>query len=131
MKKTFTVVFMLSALLFAQVAVSESTKPINDADYLLHNEAHIKLGLPCATCHGDGKKEEYTSTIYDSCLTCHGPAEELAQKTAHLGKYDNIHDSAHWGKELACSTCHRAHQPTRNLCVQCHEQDSMTRLNVK
>ena len=134
MKKIFIFIFVISALLVAEVSISEPTKrTINDADYSLNNEKHKASKMTCVDCHGNGEREKYKAIMYDSCLSCHGPAEKLAKKTAYLGEFDNIHDSAHWGLELACSTCHAEHNTARkrNLCVQCHQQDSMTRLKVK
>ena len=92
---------------------------------------HNTLGLSCTDCHKEKNKEDYSSSVSKSCASCHGDPKDLADKTGHLGHTNNIHNSPHWKTAMNCSACHKAHQPTQNLCVQCHEQDGMKRLIVK
>ncbi|MFV0480660.1 MAG: cytochrome c3 family protein [Campylobacteraceae bacterium] len=116
-----------------QVEVSKtvmSSKIINDADYPL-NGIHKKLDLTCTDCHKEEKKEDYSNAMYGSCFSCHGTPAKLTESTGYLGHTNNIHDSPHWGNQIACDTCHKAHKPTQNLCLQCHEQNVMKNLFVK
>ncbi len=114
---------MISSQLIAQDSINDQKYPISG----IHN----KLGLACADCHKEKNKAEYSNSVNKGCSSCHGKPEEIADKTGHLGHLNNIHNSPHWGNEINCNMCHKAHKPTQNLCLQCHEQDAMKRLIVK
>ena len=54
------------------------------------------------------------------CLneSCHNlTREDLVRATSELGQY-NPHEAKH--SELACSSCHKAHRASVNVCTQCH-----------
>ena len=60
------------------------------------NGPHAKL--PCSTCH----KNEMTAPPKETCLSCHGSYDKLAERTAKLTP--NPHFS-HRGEE-DCTNCH-------------------------
>lgn len=76
-------------------------------------EKHLQAGLACTACHGSDKPG---SVPMEKCLSCHGPYEALAKRTAQLPR--NPHDS-HFG-ELDCNECHHGHKPNSNYCGTCH-----------
>ena len=77
---------------------------------------HAKAGVHCYDCHQEEKPTK-KAVASDSCMTCHGdyPAMKALTKDAK----PNPHDS-HLG-ELACTECHRQHQPPVVKCLECHE----------
>ncbi|WP_069633104.1 cytochrome c3 family protein [Campylobacter pinnipediorum] len=91
---------------------------------------HEKLGLDCKDCHKEKNQKDYSSAMNSSCLECHGSYKKLGEATGHLGHNDNIHANPHY-ESLDCDTCHKAHKPTVNMCLRCHTQDSMKKLEVK
>ncbi|AGZ81723.1 cytochrome c3 family protein [Campylobacter fetus] len=91
---------------------------------------HKKLNLDCKSCHLEADKKDYSAAMQKSCLACHGSYEKIAEATGGLGHNDNIHKSPHY-EALDCDNCHKAHQPTINMCLRCHTQDSMKKLQVK
>ncbi|MBE2985380.1 cytochrome c3 family protein [Campylobacter sp. RM9344] len=91
---------------------------------------HKKLNLACIDCHKDEKQKDYSSAMNNSCLSCHGSYSKLGETTGHLGHNDNIHANPHY-ESLDCDTCHKSHQPSVNMCLRCHTQDSMKKLIVK
>lgn len=78
---------------------------------------HQAKGIGCADCHGKAKKK--TAVAAERCLECHGPAAEVAKRTAAV-KPENPHDSPHWGSQMDCTVCHRQHEVTVNWCNNCH-----------
>jgi hypothetical protein len=80
-------------------------------------DRHKAKGTSCAGCHGKAKKP--TMVEAGTCLTCHGPAAALVEKTAAV-KPENPHASPHWGTQIECSVCHRQHEKTVDWCAHCH-----------
>jgi len=83
-------------------------------------ERHAAYGLACSSCHaaeipapGTTIAANLSTTI---CLDCHGTFAAVAARTAAV--FPNPHAS-HLG-DLACSSCHRAHQAPVDYCSQCH-----------
>ena len=74
------------------------------------NGPHAKL--PCSTCH----KNEMTAPPKETCLSCHGSYDKLAERTAKLTP--NPHFS-HRGEE-DCTNCHSLHGKSRLECNDCH-----------
>jgi len=106
--KTTTRLALLAALLLPLTAAAEGAP--------LGAKAHEAKGVSCQDCHGKGKK---TFVEAERCLSCHGPAEQLAAKTAEV-KPENPHHSPHWGPTMECNVCHRQHKATQNWCDHCH-----------
>ena len=83
-------------------------------------EIHSSSGITCLACHGDGIPAAGVAVAPDAstamCLGCHGSFTAVAARTA--ATLPNPHAS-HLG-DLACSSCHRAHQPSVDYCGQCH-----------
>ena len=79
-------------------------------------EHHAKSGVHCYDCHQEEKPTK-KAVASDSCMTCHGdyPAMKALTKEAK----PNPHDS-HQG-EIACTECHRQHNPPVVKCLECHE----------
>lgn len=74
------------------------------------NGPHAKL--PCSTCH----KNEMTAPPKETCLSCHGSYDKIAERTAKLTP--NPHFS-HRGEE-DCTNCHSLHGKSRLECNDCH-----------
>lgn len=120
------------------VAAENSTKPLplmpTSDKFTAQNYPidgiHKKLGLSCTDCHTGNKVEEYSNEMLNTCLKCHDSYEKIKERTGHLGHNNNVHQSPHF-ENLACDVCHKSHQPSSNLCVQCHGQNTMKQLRVK
>lgn len=101
---------------------------------------HQAVGLECQTCHKPEQvaKGQFEPAPSAQCLSCHGPAEDLAKRTARLDFVSemvdpktgaksqhkaktNPHDSFHFGTQLDCYECHREHRPSKNECATCHD----------
>ena len=80
-------------------------------------DMHKAKGVGCVDCHGTAKKKTFVPA--QTCLRCHGPAEDLVKKTAAV-KPENPHDSPHWGPTMECNICHRQHEKPVNWCNHCH-----------
>lgn len=59
----------------------------------------------------------------ETCLSCHGDYDSLAEKTADLGDY-NPHNSPHG--QLNCNECHKGHSEQVDTCGQCHPNGGQT-----
>lgn len=82
---------------------------------------HQKLQLECKHCHGDGPKEEYEELEDESCLSCHKTKDLLADRLQFMDEFEtNPHNSVHDGKSLSCYECHMSHEPSVNMCADCH-----------
>lgn len=81
-------------------------------------DLHKSKGIRCEGCHA--KAQGKTFVPAEKCLSCHGPASALAQKTAGEA---NPHASPHWGPDMECTVCHRQHEKTVNWCGHCHKYD--------
>jgi hypothetical protein len=78
---------------------------------------HHLQGVNCVGCHGKTRKPEEVPMA--KCVSCHGSADALAQKTASV-KPENPHTSPHYGTTLDCNLCHRQHAKSEDYCAQCH-----------
>ena len=79
--------------------------------------AHVKAGVTCRDCHGEGKPAKPAPAA--ACMGCHGDAKAMAEATKALPV--NPHDS-HLGPQ-SCTKCHAQHQPGKVLCLECHDFD--------
>lgn len=135
MKTIILALFMFCACIFAQnldPLKNQKGETITDFSQKAFpiTGVHQKLNLDCKSCHLEKDQKDYSSAMQSSCLACHGSYDKLAEATGGLGHNDNIHKSPHYAA-LDCDNCHKAHQPTVNMCLRCHTQDSMKKLKVK
>lgn len=109
----------------------------------------------CLTCHNDStslatahegatadskmpKKLKDTDIESDTCLSCHGSWQKLAEKTSGLtvltdeeGTTVNPHElpAAHVDEKLNCIDCHTVHeesdiaQKSEDSCISCHHKN--------
>ena len=73
-------------------------------------ERHVQNGQNCAV-------------PTEKCQSCHGGFEDMKEKTKDCKP--NPHYT-HMGDQ-PCEECHKGHQPSVNMCAQCHKIE----LNVK
>lgn len=98
-------------------------KELADA-WPLSNTQHVKADMKCKACHDEedptqGAEEVSTET----CLSCHNSYEKIAERTAAIGEKINPHDNFHYDMQLDCTTCHKSHSESVNLCLSCHDAD--------
>ena len=77
---------------------------------------HAKAGVHCFDCHQEEKPTK-KAVPSESCMVCHG--DYPAMKALTRDVKPNPHGS-HLG-EVACTECHRQHQPPKVKCLECHE----------
>jgi nitrate/TMAO reductase-like tetraheme cytochrome c subunit len=84
---------------------------------------HAQKGLTCTSCHGNDLIPDANATGPNAqCVTCHGGMETVAKN--HKGPaYLNPHAS-HLGN-IACGSCHMAHQASKAYCLNCHTNFDM------
>jgi hypothetical protein len=80
------------------------------------DHTHRLNGVSCEKCHGSGGAPQPVMT--EQCLTCHGTAESVAQKTSLVKP--NPHNNPHLGTSLDCDLCHHQHAKSENYCSKCH-----------
>jgi hypothetical protein len=104
------ITLFLCGLLFAIVSPAQESKGPKLPPY------HAKAGVHCFDCHREEKPTK-KAVASESCMACHGdyPAMKALTKEAR----PNPHDS-HQG-EIACTECHRQHNPPTVKCLECHE----------
>jgi hypothetical protein len=78
---------------------------------------HAEARVPCSSCHAKFSVEEDSNM--EVCLKCHGSYADMALVTKDTEP--NPHDS-HLG-EVDCTLCHKIHEPSMDLCEQCHAFD--------
>lgn len=78
-------------------------------------DMHIAVGVGCSACHGKDSSKRGPVSM-DTCLACHGPYEDLAEKTSTLEL--NPHMSHY--PYLDCNECHHGHTTDTDFCAQCH-----------
>lgn len=102
-------------------AVQRSTKDPARSFYLAN--LHLQKQLSCGNCHGtDFIPDANATAINAQCATCHGGLDQLAK--GHKGAaWLNPHAS-HLGN-IACSSCHAAHQESKPYCLNCHTNFKM------
>lgn len=77
----------------------------------------------CAACHTKENAVAGNPFVVPSdkaCLACHGSYKDLAKKTENLSE-PNPHASHHYGEGIACTACHKEHEPSKAYCNECHE----------
>lgn len=87
---------------------------------------HEALSLDCVHCHeGQGHNpKEFQATGDEACLSCHKDKKSLAQRLEFMDVlHVNPHNSIHDGPNLFCDECHNEHQPSINMCAECHEKE--------
>jgi nitrate/TMAO reductase-like tetraheme cytochrome c subunit len=101
---------LLCGLLWTSSSPAQESKGIKLPPY------HAKAGVHCFDCHREEKPTK-KAVASESCMACHGdyPAMKALTKEAK----PNPHDS-HLG-EIACTDCHRQHNPPTVKCLECHE----------
>lgn len=88
---------------------------------------HSKAGVDCAGCHGKDAPLSDSTVESERCLSCHGPVEKLAAKTANKEFPKRNAHASHYGSDIACTTCHHAHEASVVLCDDCHK---LWKLNI-
>ena len=110
--KNLLLAISVSSLLLAAVNV-------NANELKSHHQA---AELACEDCHSDSTMAIPTN---ESCLSCHGPLDELREAVKQPeSKYyldTNPHYSFHYGYGLECSACHSEHQESKLFCNNCHQ----------
>jgi len=89
-------------------------------DRLFQSHTHFFAGVECKSCHQNTDEPEIPEAA--TCLSCHGPLEDLALKTSHV-EHANPHASPHGTPYSECSLCHYQHEPPDNFCASCHDFD--------
>ncbi len=84
------------------------------------DHAHAKANVDCAGCHGKDAPVSDSTVDNERCLSCHGPVEKLAAKTANAEFPKRNPHASHLGSDIACTTCHHAHEPSVVMCADCH-----------
>jgi len=93
-----------------------------ESDYL--DARHVAKDVTCAGCHGKDLPKADDTVENPKCLACHGPAEELAAKTAPKVFPDRNPHQSHLG-EINCTVCHSGHAASKVYCLQCHPKFEM------
>lgn len=77
----------------------------------------------CAACHTQENAVAGNAFVIpndETCQGCHGSYADLAKQTAKLPE-PNPHASHHYGEGIACTACHKEHEPSKVYCNECHE----------
>jgi hypothetical protein len=86
---------------------------------------HQKLKFDCVMCHQGNDPEAFEPLETESCLSCHGSAKIVADRLQFMDpNHTNPHNSFHDGLSLDCYECHAEHEPSTNLCADCHTTTS-------
>ncbi|WP_162610902.1 cytochrome c3 family protein [Gordonibacter sp. An230] len=95
------------------------------AAYPLNNPMHSEnAAMTCASCHDEEDPTQGVQAVSnDKCLSCHESYDKVAERTAGIGEDLNPHNSFHYDQQLDCTTCHKAHSESVNLCMSCHDAD--------
>lgn len=134
MKFTF---FCRIAMLFASAAlgivlvapsVAQDKQALPSADPNLKYTAnkHLKQGLDCTACHGDGPKKPVTGS---KCLECHESYDAIAKRTQDMEP--NPHDNHQTMQDISCTECHKGHHTDVVFCQQCHGDMKLVRNSKK
>lgn len=84
---------------------------------------HHQAIKDCGACHTADNAVAGNAFVVPSdttCIACHGSYADLANKTSGLDE-PNPHKSQHYGEGIACTACHKEHQPSKAYCNECHE----------
>ncbi len=77
----------------------------------------------CSSCHGVDDPVGYPED--GTCITCHS-VDRLVEETmseSEEDRWQNPHDSLHWGRDVPCVECHGEHSNKAPLCADCHNFD--------
>lgn len=85
---------------------------------------HAKANIVCAGCHGKDLPKADDTVENVRCLVCHGPMEQLAQKTEPKDFKDRNPHKSHLG-DIACTVCHKGHAESKVYCLECHQKFNM------
>lgn len=80
---------------------------------------HGKGQVSCSGCHGNVLPEKGDTVENERCLACHGPMEGIVEKSTPKDFADRNPHKSHLG-EIACTVCHKAHEPSTINCLDCH-----------
>jgi hypothetical protein len=77
----------------------------------------------CAACHTGGDVSGYPED--GTCLQCHAMDDVVAATMPEdeAERWQNPHDSLHYGRDVPCSECHGEHSNKEHLCADCHNFD--------
>lgn len=77
----------------------------------------------CAACHETDKPAGYPED--GACLQCHSLEDVVAatMPEAEEDRWQNPHDSLHYGQDVPCGECHGEHSNKAPLCADCHNFD--------
>lgn len=130
-------ILLLSLFLLAQANEGESlpfpqgeesmitVTPEQKEKYPLKS-VHAGLSLECVFCHANqgDDPEHFEAAEEESCLSCHKTKVYLAERLSFMDTHKaNPHNSVHDGPNLYCDECHREHEPSVNMCAECHEKE--------
>ncbi len=108
--------FILSTVLFAsQFALGQQSNPQQTKPFT--SNRHLALGLQCADCHGEGKKQPVKG---DKCLECHQSFEEVAKRTQDVKPNPHSNHITEDG-DIECTQCHQGHKADVVYCATCHK----------
>lgn len=104
----------------------ERPSPANEkesaAAWPLSNPQHAANNMKCVTCHDEEDPTQGVDAVAtEKCLSCHVSYEKVADRTASVGEETNPHDNFHYDMQLDCTTCHKSHSDSMNLCSGCHD----------
>ncbi|MFO1398040.1 MAG: cytochrome c3 family protein [Burkholderiales bacterium] len=85
---------------------------------------HAKGGVGCGGCHGAAVPAPGAEIGNERCLACHGPMEQLVEKTKPAQFADRNPHRSHLG-EIACTVCHKGHEASLVYCLDCHRKFEM------
>lgn len=83
----------------------------------LHGQAKVS----CSACHGAALPGFDATVANATCLSCHGPMEQLAKKTEPADFKDRNPHQSHLG-EIDCTVCHKGHGESKVYCLGCHQK---------
>jgi predicted CXXCH cytochrome family protein len=86
---------------------------------------HAKAMVDCAGCHGKEIPLPGSTVENSRCLVCHGPQEQLANKSAPKDFPERNPHRSHLD-EIPCALCHHAHAAAKAYCLDCHRNFNMT-----
>lgn len=95
---------------------------------------HAGLSLECVFCHVDQGKdpEHFEAAEEEACLSCHKSKVYLAERLSFMDTHKaNPHNSVHDGPNLYCDECHKEHEPSINMCAECHEKEIQNNVWMK
>ena len=85
---------------------------------------HGKGNIVCLACHEKQLPMKGDSVENERCLSCHGSLEDLAARSAPKDFPDRNPHKSHLG-DIACTACHKGHQPSTVYCLGCHKKFEM------